>query len=76
MENSFVHSTKYLLVPVPWLRRVVPGEYITNYADALNMLIVNILCIRCPCSTTLVFCIISDVLPDDDPFSVETCRSN
>ena len=27
-------------------------------------------------STTFVFCIISDVLPNDDTFSVETCRTN
>jgi hypothetical protein len=36
----------------------------------------HVKCVSGHCNTTLVFCTISYVFPDDDPFLVETSRSN
>jgi hypothetical protein len=36
----------------------------------------HVRCVSGQCITELVFCISSGVLPDDDPFSVETCGGN
>ena len=48
-------------------------------ADAFNVRVEKILnakCVSGQCSTTLIHCIISYVLPGDHPFRVETCRTD
>jgi hypothetical protein len=45
-------------------------------ADTRNAYCPHVKCVSGQCNTALVFCVISNVLLDDDSFRVETCRSD
>ena len=58
------------LTQLTWFHNQVPA------ADTHSVYDLHAKCVSKQCSVKLVFHLVSDLLPADDPFMVETCRSS